>query len=650
MKKYNFLRVANGIPSFRLGDIVYNVEQHKLIIDSANTQQVDFLVFPELSLTGYTLGDLFHQKTILNESLNALNSICNYTLNHQITVIVGLPIYIDDTIFNCAAAIHNGKLLGLVPKTYLPTYNEYYETRWFGRSTMLTQKTITLFNQTIPIGADLIFKSIQPPFHTFGIEICEDLWSPNPPSTSLALHGALIIANPSASNELISKSDYRRDLIKNQSARTYTSYIYTSSGFGESTTDLSFGGHSLIVESGSILKENNRFSLENELQYADIDLERLTYDRLHSNTYRDTKSDLIHNSISNVPRVIEFDALLNNKSLNRFIDPHPFVPSNISKREERCKEIFNIQTTGLAKRISHIGSPKAIIGISGGLDSTLALLVTVKTFDLLGRDRRDIVGVTMPGFGTTDRTYHNAIDLMTSLHITQMEIPIRESVMQHFKDIDQDPNVHNITYENSQARERTQILMDLSNKLGGIVVGTGDLSELALGWATYNGDHMSMYGVNVSIPKTLVRYLVEFVALNEESRSTKTILTDVLNTPVSPELLPPSADGTISQKTEETVGPYELHDFFLYYMLRFGFTPEKIFFLANKAFEASYDKSTIQKWITVFYKRFFSQQFKRSTLPDGPKVGSICLSPRGDLRMPSDISVNSWFKSIESMV
>lgn len=650
MKKYNFLRVANGIPSFRLGDIDYNLEQHKLIIDLASDQQIDFLVFPELSLTGYTLGDLFHQQTLLDEATNALKQLMHYSKNIGMTIIVGLPFYIDDTIYNCAAAINNGTILGIVPKTYLPTYNEYYETRWFGRSTMLTQSEVTLFNQTVPVGADLIFKSNFPPFYSFGIEICEDLWSPNPPSTTLALHGALIIANPSASNELISKSDYRRDLIKNQSARTYTSYIYTSSGFGESTTDVSFGGHSLITENGSVLKENERFALDNQLQFADIDIERLTYDRLHSNTFRETRTDLIQHSTKATPRVICFDHSINSKSLNRFVDPHPFVPSNLSTREIRCKEIFNIQTTGLAKRICHIGSPKAIIGISGGLDSTLALLVTVKTFDLLGRDRRDIIGVTMPGFGTTDRTYQNALDLMTSLHISQQEISISDSVLQHFKDIDHDQSIHNITYENSQARERTQILMDLSNKLGGIVIGTGDLSELALGWATYNGDHMSMYGVNVSIPKTLVRYLVEYVALNEESRNAKEILKDILETPVSPELLPPSSDGTISQKTEETVGPYELHDFFLYHLMRYGFTPEKIYYLATNAFGKSYKKETILKWLKVFYRRFFSQQFKRSALPDGPKVGSICLSPRGDWRMPSDACVNSWFKSLENML
>ena len=459
------------------------------------------------------------------------------------------------------------------------------------------------------------------------------------------MQGALVIANLSASNELIAKSDYRKALVSNQSARMMNSYVYTSSGSNESTTDVSYGGHCLIATNGSIISESSRFSLEPTFIYNDIDLEKLEFDRLHSNTFRECKLE----ETNFICRKIDFTQVVIKRNLLTAVDPHPFVPSSLSKREHRCEEIFNIQTSSLAKRLTHIGKPKAIIGISGGLDSTLALLVTVKTFDLLGRNRSDIIGVTMPGFGTTDRTYTNAMELMKSLHITIKEIPIRDSVIQHFKDIDHDINNHNITYENSQARERTQILMDLSNKFGGIVIGTGDLSELALGWATYNGDHMSMYGVNVSIPKTLVRYLVEWVALKEESRKSKLILCDILETPVSPELLPPDKDGDISQKTEEVVGPYELHDFYLYYMLRFGFKPEKIFNLAVLAFEGTYSKEEIIKWMTLFYKRFFQQQFKRSALPDGPKVGSICLSPRGDLRMPSDANATTWLQNIENI-
>jgi len=640
-----YTRIANGVPNMLLGDVEYNVKELLSIYNQACEAQVDLFVTPELSVTGYSMADMFHQRTLLDAALKGLTEIAHFTRNCRPIIIVGLPILIDDSIYNCAAVVHNGAILGIIPKSYMPTYNEFYETRWFAKANSLLTTTIKIDNKEIPIGTDLLFNGINEPKLRFGVEICEDLWAPIPPSTHVSLQGALIIANLSASNELIAKSDYRKELVKNQSARMMSAYVYASSGSCESSTDITYGGHCLIADNGSIISENDRFSLTSSFQFADIDLEKLEYDRYHSNTYRECKLE----ETSFLCRRIDFEQPTVDRLTTRHIDPHPFVPSNLNQRKQRCEEIFHIQTTALAKRITHIGEPKAIIGISGGLDSTLALLVAVKTFDLLNRNRTDIIGVTMPGFGTTDRTYKNAIELMKALHITIKEIPITKSVIQHFEDIDHDISLHDITYENSQARERTQILMDLSNKHGGIVIGTGDLSELALGWATYNGDHMSMYGVNVSIPKTLVRYLVEWVALKEESRTAKLILCDILETPVSPELLPPSKDGTISQKTEEVVGPYELHDFFLYYMLRYGFTPDKIFNLASIAFKDSYSFQEIKSWMTVFYKRFFSQQFKRSALPDGPKVGSICLSPRGDLRMPSDLKSTTWLKYIENI-
>jgi len=640
-----YTRLATATPKLVLGDINQNTNEILKVYKQACTDHVDLLVLPELTLTGYTMADMFHQHSLLDQALKGLKLLLKASQAQHTIMIVGLPLFIDGSIYNCAAVLHKGQILGLVPKTYLPTYNEYYETRWFAKSDHLLVDKIKLLDQVVPVGKDLIFENENHPGLSFAVEICEDLWAPIPPSTHTALQGALVIANLSASVDLIAKSDYRRDLVKSQSARMLSAYVYASSGFGESSTDLTFGGHCLIADNGSIVKENQRFSLEPTYQYADIDLEKLQYDRMHMNTHRECKAS----ESSHLCRKINFVQNLNKEIANVTIDPHPFVPSNVHKREIRCKEIFNIQTSALAKRLTHIGSPKAIIGISGGLDSTLALLVTVKTFDLLGRDRKDIIGVTMPGFGTTDRTYTNAIALMKTLHITTLEIPIKDAVKQHFKDIGHDSSIHNITYENSQARERTQILMDLSNKYGGIVIGTGDLSELALGWATYNGDHMSMYGVNVSIPKTLVRYLVEWVSINEESKTAMEILSDILHTPVSPELLPPTNEGTIAQKTEEVVGPYELHDFYLYYLLRYGFEPTKIYALASTAFKDRYLDTDILKWMKVFYRRFFSQQFKRSTLPDGPKVGSICLSPRGDLRMPSDTKGTIWLQQVNEL-
>lgn len=645
MNLTGYCRIATGRPKLVLGDIPFNTESILDIYNQSLADQADVIVMPELCITGYTMADLFHQKALLEDSLSALKVLKDYTRDRHTILIVGLPVEMDDAIYNCAAVLHKGQVLGLVPKSYVPTYNEYYETRWFSKASHLMTDRIQLFGETIPVGTDLIFENHDDTSLKFGVEICEDLWAPIPPSTYLALQGALVILNLSASNELIAKSEYRKELVKSQSARLLCSYAYCSAGFGESSTDVTFGGHMLIAENGSVVAESERFKTNKGYQFADIDLDRHIYDRLHHNTHRECK---LENSTF-LCRKVAFHQSNTQREVMRDIHCHPFVPASRHNREIRCKEIFNIQTMALAKRLTHIGSPKAVIGISGGLDSTLALLVTVKTFDLLNRDRKDIIGVTMPGFGTTDRTYNNAVELMKALHITNLEIPIAPAVNQHFKDIDHDPEVHDITYENSQARERTQLLMDLSNKYGGIVIGTGDLSELALGWATFNGDHMSMYGVNSSIPKTLVRYLVEWVSINEESKKAMEILSDVLRTPVSPELLPPTDDGDIAQKTEEVVGPYELHDFFLYYMLRFGFTPEKIFGLAKKAFCSHYDDGTIIKWMEVFYRRFFSQQFKRSTLPDGPKVGSINLSPRGDLRMPSDSTGRIWMNRLQQL-
>lgn len=655
MNPLHYLRVAACVPNLEVANTTFNTEQIILQMIEANKQNANLAVFPELSITGYTCADLFHQQLLLDEAIHALDKILSASKELDIVTLVGMPLKIEFQLFNCAVVIHKGLILGVVPKTYLPTYNEFYETRWFSSARTLHSSTYTLLEQIVPVGTDLIFQNANDIAFSFGAEICEDLWAPYPPSTLLALQGATLIANLSASNELIGKHEYRKNLLSTQSAKTMSAYIYTSSGFGESTTDIAFGGHALIYENGQLLTESKRFSLEAHINYADIDVDRLIHDRIHLNTYNDYKAVIGENKIRYIQfhqdsyhatnKIKNIDA----KEIHRLVDPHPFVPSNKAKREIRCKEIFDIQSTSLAKRLQHIGHPKAVIGISGGLDSTLALLVTVKTFDLLGWNRKDIIGITMPGFGTTGRTYENSLTLMEALHITQKEISIKEAVKQHFKDIEHDPSLHNITYENSQARERTQILMNYANKVGGIVIGTGDLSELALGFATYNGDHMSMYGVNASIPKTLVRYLVQYVADIEGAKETKRILYDVLDTPVSPELLPPTENGSIAQKTEEFVGPYELHDFFLYNMLRFGYSPKKIFTLANIAFANTYTDEEIKKWMTVFYRRFFQQQFKRSCLPDGPKVGSICISPRGDLRMPSDAVAKIWLEDILSL-
>ncbi|EHI98278.1 NAD+ synthetase [Clostridium sp. DL-VIII] len=626
----DFIKVAAACPKTRVGDVDYNIENILSCIDDAKKSGNKFIVFPELCITSYTCGDLFLQEYLITKALNGIKEILENTKNNDILIAVGAPLLYGSALYNCAFLLFKGKILGIVPKSYLPNYSEFYEKRWFTEGLSVEDEIVDLpYQKDIPFGTNLIFSSS---IANFGIEICEDLWVAIPPSSYLALMGAHIIGNLSASNELVSKMDYRKSLISNQSARTMCSYIYSSAGIHESTTDVLFSGHLLISENGSLLKENNRFQRENEVISSIVDVFKLKAERMKNLSFRDSSR-----FINKKPNIIKFefdDTSI--QTFDRFIDKHPFVPSYEKEREIRCKEIFNIQAAGLAKRLEHTRSQKAVIGISGGLDSTLALLVIVKTFELLNLDKKNIVTITMPGFGTTDRTYNNAVNLCRELGTELREINIVKASLQHFEDIGHDKNIHDVTYENVQARERTQILMDLANKEGGLLIGTGDLSELALGWCTYNGDHMSMYSVNPSIPKTLVRYLVQYAAQNESTDIVCDILMDILDTPVSPELLPKDKNGEIAQKTEDIVGPYELHDFFLYHFIKHGSTKERIFFLAKNAFKDNYSEQEIQKWLDKFMFRFFTQQFKRSALPDGPKVGSISLSPRGDWRMPSD--------------
>ncbi|MDD3570017.1 MAG: NAD(+) synthase [Lachnospiraceae bacterium] len=644
---YGLVRVAAAVPKLAVADTSYNTEEIMQLIHEATTKDINVLVFPELCISAYTCSDLFFQSPLLKACVNSLTHIIENTQSVNMIIAVSLPIQCDNQTFNCAILLHKGKILGVVPKTYLPNYSEFYEERWFSSSADLISKEIKLCGQTVPIGNDLIFTAQNIPNLSIGVEICEDLWSPIPPSSYLSMGGATVILNPSASNELATKYEYRRSLVSHQSANTISAYVYSSAGFGESTQDVVFSGHSMICENGVIFKESKRFSKEHQLIVADVDLEQLCNDRKKNTSF------MSHKKSMGLPlfRTIYFDMEeIETKTLERTIIPKPFVPRDDQKLSQRCSDIFNIQLSGLAKRFLHTQAKTLIIGISGGLDSTLALLVAAKACDYVGISRESIIGVTMPGFGTTDRTYNNAVNLMKALGITTKEISIKDASLQHFKDIDHDVNIHDVTYENTQARERTQILMDLANKENGLVVGTGDLSELALGWATYNGDHMSMYGVNSGVPKTLVRVLVDYVAnsgsLDEASNA---ILFDVLDTPVSPELLPPNENGEINQKTEDIVGPYELHDFFLYYVVRFGFSPAKIMYFAENAFAGVYQREIILKWLKNFYRRFFNQQFKRSCLPDGPKVGTINLSPRGDWRMPSDAVSNVWLNEVEKL-
>ena len=642
---YNFIRVGSAIPNCKLADCIYNKDKIIRILQQACEKQIQVLVFPELSITTYTCGDLFFQSSLLSSAKSGLYDIVKASQDIDIFAVVGLPLSIDNQLFNCAVAIYKGTILGVVPKSCLPNYGEFYEKRWFSSAKQLLSKELFLCGQKVPVGTDLIFSAEQIPYCKIGIEICEDLWSVIPPSSYQSLYGATILLNPSASNELATKYDYRKQLISQQSSRCIACYVYSSSGVGESTQDTVFSGHGLIYENGTLLKESQRFLKETQLIYTDIDLELLANDRMKNTTFTDTQSDLPSF------REITFSMKPQNiDELERIIKSQPFIPENNEFLDKRCRDIFNIQTVGLARRIEHTHAKTVVVGISGGLDSTLALLVCAKACDYLGISRNHIIGITMPGFGTTDRTYQNALSLMSALGVQTREISIQKAALQHFEDIGHDISVHDVTYENTQARERTQILMDIANKESGFVVGTGDLSELALGWATYNGDHMSMYGVNAGVPKTLIRVLVRWIAeYGSLSQKANEILFDVLDTPVSPELLPPDEAGNINQKTEEIVGPYELHDFFLYYVVRFGFSPAKILFLAEQAFNGEYERATLLKWLKNFYYRFFTQQFKRSCLPDGPKVGTISLSPRGDWRMPSDAFNSIWLEEVEKL-
>lgn len=626
---YGMFRVASASLKLKVANPSYNKEEIKKVIDKAVEEDVRLLVTPELSITGYTCADLFFTRTLLDNADKALLELAEYTKDKNICVIVGAPYIYKNKLLNCAYTLFDGKVQMITPKQNIANYNEFYEKRWFISGSNVDEfwnKFDCSMSSYIQLCDDV----------TIGIELCEDLWVTNPPSSKLATDGANIIVNLSASDEYVSKAQYRHDLIANQSARCICGYIYAGASVYESTTDLVFSGATVIAENGAVIAEGKRFQRENVLTIADIDVEKLNTLRQKNMSFENTDD----NSYFNDEPFINNE---NNDLKYRFADPHPFVPSDKSQVRERCEEIFAIQSAGLAKRLEHVGSSGAVVGISGGLDSTLALLVCCEAMKLLGRPNSDILGVTMPGFGTTDRTYHNAVDLMKSLGVTIKEISIKDACIQHMKDIEHDPDIKDITYENTQARERTQILFDMANKHGKLLVGTGDLSELAMGWCTYNGDHMSMYGVNASVPKTLVRYLVEYVADISEEK-TALILRDVLDTPVSPELLPPDENGKIAQKTEENIGPYELHDFFLYNFVRFGFTKEKLQKLAEKAFDGRYGSEEISKWLTVFMKRFFISQFKRSCIPDSPKVGSVSLSPRGDWRMPSDASFEEFLK------
>ena len=687
--EFGFIRVAAATPRVKVADVDANVEEICRMAEIAENEQVSILAFPELSVTGYSCGDLFAQELLVSRAEEGVKRLKTFSRGKSLTLVVGVPVRVRGSLYNCAAVIQNGSLKGIVPKIYLPTYNEFYESRWFSSGCDFLSDTLSAYGRiednakdcsSPAAGAEISYAghkvNVYPNMlfnvgrSTFAIEICEDLWTPIPPSSHHALAGAQIIVNLSASNEVLMKHQYRKQLISQQSARTISAYVYSSCGYGESTQDVVYAGSSLIYENGSLMAENKRFSLEAGMIFADIDIDKLSVLRQKESTFHSVAPDGTGDGLdarryfavaSGDGAATDFE-----KCLKRHIDQHPFVPGNAAERDERCREITDIQVIGLATRLAHIHSQTAVIGISGGLDSTLALIVTVLAFDKLGWDRKRIIGITMPGLGTTTRTHSNASDLMAALGVTSLEIPIGKAVAQHFSDIGQNPEVQDVTYENSQARERTQILMDVANKENGIVVGTGDLSELALGWATYNGDHMSMYAVNASIPKTLVRYLVGWAAENhfesdvavaagrggvenrgtlpetsredvaDRKRSVREILMDIIDTPVSPELKPADSKGNITQKTEDLVGPYELHDFFLYHIFRFGARPSKVFFLARKAFEGVYDDATILKWLNTFIKRFFTQQFKRSCLPDCPKVGSVSLSPRGDWRMPSD--------------
>ena len=634
--KNGFVKVAAATPDIRVADVEFNTQNIINAMEEAQKNGAKILVFPELCVTGYTCSDLFDHSVLLKASRKALLEIAENTNDKDMLVFVGAPLEVNGKLYNVAAAMNQGEIIGFTTKTFLPNYGEFYEMRQFTPGPQ-TVREITFEGKKIPFGPQILFQAEGMEELVVAAEICEDVWSPVPPSIQAALEGATVIVNCSASDETIGKDTYRRALISGQSARLISGYIYANAGEGESTTDLVFGGHNIIAENGTVLKESSRYV--NEIIYSEIDLQRITGERRKNTTFQ----PLDEETLVRVPFTVEETKTF----LTRTFPKKPFVPSDEQTRAQRCEEILTIQAMGLKKRLAHTNARTAVVGISGGLDSTLALLVTARTFDMLGRDKKDIIAVTMPCFGTTDRTYQNACEMSKKVGATLIEVPIADAVNIHFRDIGHDPEDHSVTYENCQARERTQVLMDIANKTWGMVIGTGDLSELALGWATYNGDHMSMYGVNASVPKTLVRHLVKYAADDTKDEALKNVLYDVLDTPVSPELLPPK-DGDIAQKTEDLVGPYELHDFFLYFMLRFGYEPSKIFRIACMTFDGEYDKETIFKWLETFCRRFFSQQFKRSCLPDGPKVGTVALSPRGDWRMPSDACVAVWMKDLEA--
>ncbi len=632
---YGYAKVAAAVPRVRVADCRFNAEQIEKEIIAADEKGVQIVAFPELCITGYSCADLFAQQLLQEEAEMALSQILHRTRLTGIISIVGMPIALNGALLNAAVVIQKGKVLGVVPKTYLPNYKEFYEKRWFTSARDVHESCIRLCGQTVPMGQNLLFETADT---TFGVEICEDLWATIPPSSTLALQGAELLFNLSADTEAIGKHAYLRSLISQQSARCVAGYVFCSCGFGESTTDVVFAGNGLIYENGSLLACGERFSFHEQTIISEIDIDYLRAERRTNTTFASCRA----NSVAEpAVRISALPVDGKELKLTRTYHPHPFVPQG-NALNERCEEVISIQVSGLAQRLVHTRAKSAVIGISGGLDSTLALLVCVRTFDKLGWSRQGIIGITMPGFGTTDRTYTNALRLMKTLGVTMREVSIKDACIRHLKDIGHDIAVHDVVYENTQARERTQILMDIANQTQGMVIGTGDLSELALGWATYNGDHMSMYGVNAGVPKTLVKHLVKWMAENSVDNASRDTLLDIVNTPISPELIPADKDGNIRQVTEDLVGPYELHDFFLYYFLRCGFTPSKIFFLAARSFEGMYDEETIRKWLQTFYRRFFSQQYKRSCLPDGPKVGSVSISPRGDWKMPSDAGGEMW--------
>ena len=646
---YGYIKVASAVPSVKVADCMYNIQEMEQMIVRAEGQGVEIIVFPELSVTGYSCQDLFRQKLLVDATEQSVMMLQDFTRQLDIISIVGAPVLVGNILLNCAIVIQKGTILAIIPKTYLPNYSEFYEKRWFASAQDLRNTEIIFAGSHITVSSQpVIFRTTTGA--TFGIELCEDVWAPEPPSTKLTLAGADIIFNLSASDELIGKNLYLRQLLAQQSARTISGYVYSGCGFGESTQDVVYGGNAYIYENGKCIAESERFSFDGQLIISQIDYEKLRSERSYNTTFVNAQRDIDRRVDLRFIDCLSVDP--KDFVLMRKVNPTPFIPLT-EDMSASCDEIFNIQVAGLAKRLVHTGCKTVVVGISGGLDSTLALLVCVKTFDKLKWSRKGIVGVTMPGFGTTDRTYTNAMSLMRSLEITIREISIKDSCIQHFKDIDHDIDVHDTTYENSQARERTQILMDLSNKLNGLVIGTGDLSELALGWATYNGDHMSMYGVNASVPKTLIKYIVNYVAESGVDAESCSTLLDIIDTPISPELIPADENGDIVQKTEDLMGPYVLHDFFLYYVLRYGFRPSKILMLAKHAFandeNNKFDEDTIKKWLATFLRRFFSQQFKRSCLPDGPKVGSVSLSPRGDCRMPSDACATMWLNEIATL-